>query len=135
MRLVSVVLVVVGLAQLPRSGGHGGDHLAWSEYDAAEATAAIASGTPVIIDFYADWCAPCRELDERTFADPRVSSVLAEYARFKVDQTTSNPVGDEAARRYEVMGMPTVIVFQDGNESFRITGFEGPEQFLGRLER
>jgi thiol:disulfide interchange protein DsbD len=133
MRLVSVILVVVGVSQLPWFKVGSEDHLAWSEYDAKQAVAAIESGTPVIIDFYADWCAPCRELDEKTFTDPRVASVLADFARFKVDQTKSNPVGDEAVLRYEVMGMPTVIVFRGGVEAFRITGFEGPDQFIGRL--
>jgi thiol:disulfide interchange protein len=51
-----------------------------------------------------------------------------------VDQTRSNPVGDEASLEFQVMGMPTVIVFRDGEESFRITGFEPADVFLGRLE-
>ena len=134
MRVVSLVLVVAGLLQLPMGKASEEEHLEWLAYDADTVTAAIQSGAPVIIDFYADWCAPCRELDEKTFADPRVAEKLAAFQRFKVDQTRSNPIGDEAALEYEVMGMPTVIVFRDGEESFRITGFEPPEVFLGRLE-
>ena len=134
MRIVSLVLVVAGLLQLPERAASEQDHLEWSAYDPDTVTAAIESGEPVIIDFYADWCAPCRELDEKTFSDPRVADQLASFQRFKVDQTRSNPIGDEAALEFEVMGMPTVIVFRDGEESFRITGFEPPEVFLGRLE-
>jgi thiol:disulfide interchange protein DsbD len=134
MRVVSLVLVVVGVLYLPRGGAVEQEHLEWLAYDADAVTAAIESGQPVIIDFYADWCAPCRELDEKTFADPRVAEKLAAFHRFKVDQTRSNPVGDEASLEFEVMGMPTVIVFRDGEESFRITGFEPPEVFIGRLE-
>jgi thiol:disulfide interchange protein DsbD len=134
MRLVSVVLVVAGTLQYPRGGSTTEGHLGWLPYDAASVTAAIEAGGPVIIDFYADWCAPCRELDEKTFSDPRVASVLAGFSRFKVDQTRSNPVGDQAAVDYRVMGMPTVIAFRDGRELFRITGFEPPEQFLERLK-
>lgn len=134
MRLVSVALVVVGMLQLPLGAVDQDEHLEWQAYDAGAVTAAIGNGNPVIIDFYADWCAPCRELDEKTFADPRVAAVLESYARFKVDQTRSNPVGDEAASEYSVMGMPTVIVFRDGAELFRITGFEPPDVFLKRLQ-
>ncbi len=134
MRLVSVGMVVAGLLYLPLGRSAPGEHLEWQDFDAAAAAAAIDSGQPVIIDFYADWCAPCRELDELTFADPRVAEVLSGYARFKVDQTRSSAEGDAAATEYEVMGMPTVIVFQDGEEQFRITGFEPPEQFLKRLQ-
>jgi thiol:disulfide interchange protein DsbD len=133
MRLVSVALVVAGVLQVPRGGAATEEHLEWIPYDVASAAAAIESGGPVIIDFYADWCAPCRELDEKTFSDPRVAAVLAEFSRFKVDQTRSNPVGDQAAMDFKVMGMPTVIAFGDGRELFRITGFEPPEQFLERL--
>jgi thiol:disulfide interchange protein DsbD len=134
MRLVSLGMVVAGLLYLPRGEDAAAKHLEWQAYDEAAASAAIAAGQPVIVDFYADWCAPCRELDELTFADPRVAEALSGYARFKVDQTRSTDVGDDAATRYEVMGMPTVIVFRDGKEQFRITGFEPPDRFLARLK-
>jgi thiol:disulfide interchange protein DsbD len=135
MRLVSVALVIAGVLQLPLVGADVDQHLEWFPYEADSVAAAIDSGQPVILDFYADWCAPCRELDEKTFSDPRVARVLSGYARFKVDQTRSNPIGDQAVLQFEVMGMPTVIVLRDGRELFRITGFEPPEQFLKRLER
>lgn len=133
MRLVSLGMVVAGVFYLPLGGHESKEHLEWQVYDPPAVAAAIASGQPVIIDFYADWCAPCRELDESTFADPRVAEELSGYARFKVDQTRSNEIGNAAAREFEVMGMPTVIVFSDGDEQFRITGFEPPDQFLKRL--
>ena len=134
MRLVSLGMVVAGLTFLPRGESSATTYLDWQPYDEARAAAAITSGQPVILDFYADWCAPCRELDELTFADPRVAERLAGYARFKVDQTRSSDVGDDATARFEVMGMPTVIVFRDGSERFRITGFEPPDRFLARLQ-
>ena len=134
MRLASLAMVVAGLLYLPRGEGAAGGHLEWLPYDEAKVSAAIASGQPVIVDFYADWCAPCRELDELTFADPRVAERLAGYARFKVDQTRSTDAGDDAAMQFEVMGMPTVIVFRDRTEQFRITGFEPPDRFLARLQ-
>ncbi len=88
----------------------------------------------MIVDFYADWCAPCRELDEKTFSDPRVAEVLDGFVRFKVDQTRASKEAVALAREFNVLGVPTVMVYRDGEEVFRITGFESAEQFLKRLE-
>jgi thiol:disulfide interchange protein DsbD len=140
MRLLAVVMLVTGVIMAPAvrvgvaSADSSSEHLAWQGYDAASVETAISGGGTVIMDFYADWCAPCRELDEKTFAAPEVSSVLAAYDRFKVDMTRSSEENLELAAEYRVMGVPTVIVFSGGEEAFRITGFEPPAQFLKRLQ-
>ena len=139
MRLVCAGLLVVGLSMLPL-GSHGGgaaseaDHLAWAEYDGGAFEDAVGSGKPVIVDFYADWCAPCRELDEKTFSDPRVREILDGYVRFKVDQTRASKEAVALAKEFKVLGVPTVMVYRDGAEVFRLTGFESADQFLKRIE-
>ncbi len=144
MRLLCTAMVVAGLWLAPapagRVGGTAGGtaagpsgHLEWAPYDASQVEAAAAAGTPVILDFYADWCAPCKELDEKTFADPGVRAELAGYARFKVDLTRSTEAGRRLTETFDVRGVPTVIVLDGAGERFRITGFEPPEQFLERL--
>jgi len=134
MRLLTVVMVVVGLWLAPFSGGAEGEHLQWQSYDASAVDTAIGTGGAVILDFAADWCMPCRELDENTFADPEVAAILNGYARFKIDQTRQDDEARSVASKFEVRGVPTVIVFAEGREVFRITGFEPPAQFLKRLQ-
>ncbi len=137
MRLVSAALIAAGVLLLPGVSSHhaGGVELEWQPWNDAAFTAAVDSGKPVIVDFFATWCAPCRELDEITFSDPAVAAELEAYARFKVDLTKSNEANDALRKRFDVRGVPTVIVYRDRKERFRITGFEKPERFLARLGR
>jgi len=140
MRVLSTGMLVAGVLLAPGVRGGGGaatsveDHLQWQPYEAGAVATARAGGSPVIIDFSAEWCAPCRELDEKTFAAPQVRSVLEGYTRFKVDLTRSTETNQALTSEYGVMGVPTVIVFSGGEEIFRITGFEPPERFLKRLQ-
>jgi thiol:disulfide interchange protein DsbD len=140
MRVLSAAMLVAGIVMAPAvrvgltAGEVATEHLSWQQYDAAGVEAAVAAGGPVIMDFYADWCAPCRELDEKTFPDPEVRAVLEGYARFKVDLTRSSRETQALATEYRVLGVPTVIAFSGGEEIFRITGFEQPAQFLKRLQ-
>lgn len=140
MRLLCVVMLVAGLWLAPLGRGAGGSGVAaapaglgWSAHDAAAVATAAAAGTPVIIDFYADWCAPCRELDENTFSDPAVRAELAGYARFKVDLTRQTEINQQLVEEFGVRGVPTVIVLDGADERFRITGYEPPDRFLQRL--
>ncbi len=140
MRVLSAAMLVAGVLMAPGlrhgDGAGGADEglLEWQAYEAAAAEAAIAGGRPVILDFYADWCAPCRELDEKTFADPTVRDSLAGYSRFKVDLTRSSEANQALTAQFGVVGVPTIVVFDGGEEIFRITGFEPPERFLKRLQ-
>ena len=70
-----------------------------------------------------------------TFADPAVRDMLDGFTRFKVDLTRANAVNQALQEEFDVRGVPTVVVWNGGVERFRITGFEPPERFLGRLRR
>lgn len=110
----------------------------WQKYDASKLAAARAAGKPVVIDFYADWCLPCKELDEKTFTDPGVAKELDRFVRLKADLTAAeDATTKELTKQYAILGVPTIIwIDASGNEvaSARLTGFEPADAFLQRAQ-
>lgn len=104
--------------------------VAWKPYAEGVIPEQIdASG--VIIDFYADWCIPCKELDAYTFSDPKVIEGSKNFYTFKADMTKSLSDEVEALRnKYNILGVPTVLILDNkGNEVKRITGFVNADEF------
>ncbi len=134
MRLASAAVLVAGVVLLP-SSARTASELSWQPYSEEAVTRALAGHQPVVLDFYATWCLPCKELDEKTFSRREVAERLATYARFKIDLTTSDAATDALRRKYDVAGVPTVAFFREGREvsAARLTGFEPPSDFLKRL--
>jgi thioredoxin:protein disulfide reductase len=135
MRLISGAMLVAGVVLLPRTGPGAHAGLTWAPYDERQVTQALASGGAVVLDFYADWCIPCKELDEKTFSDTEVARQLAAFARFKVDLTSTSERTEAIRSRFAVAGVPTIAFFRSGKEvtQARLTGFEPPGDFLRRL--
>jgi thioredoxin:protein disulfide reductase len=133
---IGMLLLVTGVAfAIPKKELPG---VQWQKYDAKKLADARAAGKPVVIDFYADWCLPCKELDEKTFTDPRVMKGLDRYVRVKADLTVAEDATTQVlTKQYAILGVPT-IVFLDasGNEmaGARLTGFEPADAFLKRAQ-
>jgi len=104
---------------------------AWRINDEAALEEARAAGRPVVMDFYADWCTACVELDERTWIDPEVIAEAGRFVAIKMDFTKRGEFSQAATERYAIKGMPTVIFFDgSGAEVTRFFGFKGPDEVL-----
>ena len=102
----------------------------WAPYSET-ALGAIDGKRGVIIDFYADWCIPCKELDALTFSDPKVIVLSKEFGTFKADLTKSlSPEVSALREKYKILGVPTILILDSkGNEKNRITGFIDAQEF------
>ena len=115
-----------------------GPGVPWHPYSDDLLENARLAHTPVIVDFYADWCTPCVELEQKTFHDSKIVSLARkDYIMVKVDLTRAdNPLNEDLLRRYNVKGVPTVVfIGPDGRErdDLRLVDYMPPDQFLGRM--
>ncbi|UYL10002.1 protein-disulfide reductase DsbD [Bdellovibrio sp. SKB1291214] len=112
--------------------------LDWKPYSAAAIAQAAKEGRPVMIDFWAEWCAACHELEENTFTDPRVRAMAANFTLLKFDATKESPELKELKKKYNIQGLPTVIFYNPKGvwiDGLTLTQFEKADKFLQRLEK
>ena len=157
-RAVAAVLAVCGLLQLAGAASGGSNPLqplahlsARPGVDAAPAglrfvdlhsvaeldAALLHAGRPVMLDFYADWCVSCKEMERFTFTDPAVQARLAGALLLKADVTANNAADRELLRRFNLFGPPGTLFFDaQGHEisSARVVGYQNRERFLQTLK-
>lgn len=108
--------------------------LPWLSDLAAGREAARAGNKRLLADAWAEWCAACRELDEKTFSRPEVREALADIVLVKLDFTRKSEASDRLKRELGIIGMPTVMLFDpQGKEIRRFSGFLEAREFLELL--
>ena len=103
--------------------------IAWEQLEAWNDTR-DGSG-PVLIDFVAEWCIPCREMDHSTYVDEEVIAEASRFRMVKADLTDEDDASSKVVEEFSVQGVPTVILRSaDGHEEARMVGYVGPEEML-----
>ena len=149
-----VVFMVCGVVQLVGGISGGRDvlaplaHLGGAQQSAhaqfvrvksvAELDAALAqtNGKPALLDFYADWCVSCKEMEKFTFTDPRVQARFGEMILLQIDVTANNADDKAMLKRFNLFGPPGIIFFDgQGREvpQGRVIGYQDADKFLRSL--
>ena len=103
-----------------------------------EQQVSAARGRPVMLDFYADWCVACKEMERYTFSDARVRSLMTDMVKLQADVTANATDHQALLRRFRLFGPPGIIFFdREGREieALRVIGFQPADRFSKVLEQ
>jgi thiol:disulfide interchange protein DsbD len=144
---LAVLLLAVGL-RLGWAGKPASAQIPWLHDERAALEQARATGKPILVDFFAEWCAACKELDVHTFSDPAVrQEVVDRFVPLKVDATDETEEVARLEQKYGIPGLPTVLMMACNDPKpepscavpadgpFRITGFIPPAEMIERMRR
>lgn len=99
---------------------------------------ANANGRPVMLDFYADWCVACKEMEQDTFRDPAVKQALADTLLLQADVTANTEQDSALLKRFGLFGPPGILFFNTKGEeltSLKVIGYQSAAKFLSRLQQ
>jgi thioredoxin:protein disulfide reductase len=131
-RTVAIAVLVFAVWYARDAGARPG--VAW------ESVATLAqdehSNRPLLIDFAAEWCIPCRQMDRTTYAQPEVLREAERFHMVRADITHGDETTSRVVEEHGVLGVPTVLVFSsDGKEQRRLVGYVGPEEMLAVMRK
>ena len=92
----------------------------------------------VLLDFYADWCISCKEMEVNTFANPEVSKELKQFVLLQADVTANSAANQALLKRFNLYGPPGILIFNQNAKdltSQRVIGYMPPQRFIERLKQ
>lgn len=114
------------------------DHQEWTPFSGQVLARAAGEGRPVIVDFSAAWCAPCKQMDAETFSDAQVQKAMSPFLKVRVDVTSDpGPEAKALMRQWRVRGVPTIAFLDKKGQvipELTVVGFMGPGDFINRVK-
>ena len=131
------LLILAGVFLVDRALHRESGAINWINYDNQSIEQLRSENKPVLIDFYADWCAACKELDHKTFSDKRIVEKSKGFTMVRVDATSPDSNRTHLIRKFKISGLPAVVFMSAKGEelnSLKITGFLKPAEMIRRME-
>ena len=137
-KIIGIVLVLLGIFWVHAGITAEESQIDWVHYNNQNIETLLEDGKPIFIDFYADWCAPCKQLDRQTFTDKDVTEAAKSFTMLKVDCTAPDATTQAFMDQFNVTGMPTLVFISKSGEQLdelREIGFIPPDKFLQSMEK
>ncbi len=132
------VILICAAISFYLGGRQGGEGVRWTPYSEALLVEAAKENRPVMLDFYADWCGPCKSMERNVFTDPEIVDLSRHFVTLRIDLTKQHPNQKKILRRYLLLGVPTII-FINGKgieeRELRIEAYTDRDEVLKRMKR
>jgi thiol:disulfide interchange protein DsbD len=135
--VVGLLLIIIGGFLVHQALQAQKEAIDWVPYTNQSLAQLQKYDKPILIDFFADWCGACRELDDKTFSDAKVAETAKAFLMVRADFTALDAARDALMKKFKVSGLPTIVfVSADGTvlHNLRIVGFLRPKGMLERME-
>ena len=130
------VAAVLALIYMTIARGSAPRMLEFEAFNPALLDSAASKGKPVLVDFSADWCIPCREMEHSTFVDPSVVKEAARFVRLRANLTAQDTANEALISKYEIQGVPTTMLIDSRGRVFeRKVGYIDAKELLADLHR
>jgi len=137
--VLGAALILFGIFLALPSESAAEQQIAWQGYSPEILSQARAADMQVIIDFFADWCIPCKELDKFTFTDRRVLEYSSQMIMIKADLTHFQTDETRQLReKFDIKGVPTIVFLDRSGQEIpvlRLVGYEDADKFIERMQQ
>ncbi len=133
---ISLLFVILIFSSCQKAPEHQ-SNISWKPYSKQAVADSIAHKKPIVIDFFAEWCPICHDLDREVFSQPDIQAKLAQVTTLRVDATNQDdPNIQQILQDYQIEGLPTVVFLDEHGQEVdnsRVIGFVTPKEFSQAL--
>ena len=136
--LIGILFIVIGFILTFNSIQPKSSDIKWIKYNGQPIQELLLNGEPAILEFYADWCAPCKQMDHETFTNQEVITRSKHFQMIKIDCTSPGRITRALMNQFQVRGIPTIIFLNNAGkevETLRIESYVDAKEFAVKMDK